>query len=117
MVAPGQCRFEFDTRLFPEAVLCLLRRLAATSGKMGDLAEVSLGDDTSRECRPATASNNLTACPTSRNRFAVSASKAIFCANATLTIRELSVIKCATFLKTYRGKIDASDGGNVVTAK
>jgi hypothetical protein len=101
----------------PEPTFFLPRRLAAASGKTGDLPEESLGEDPSRECCPATASYNRTACPTSRNRLAVSASRAIFCANATLTKRELSVIKCATFLKTYRGKIDASDGGKVVTAE
>jgi hypothetical protein len=77
---------------------------------------LSLDDGASRGCRPATVSYNLTECPTSRNLLAVSARSAIFFAKATLTISELSVIRCATFLKTYLGKIDASDGGNVVTA-
>ncbi len=70
----------------------------------------------SRECLPATASYKLTEWPTSRNLLAVSASKAIFWAKATRTSRDASVIKWATFLKTYRGNIAASEGGNVDTA-
>lgn len=70
----------------------------------------------SRECRPATASYKLTEWPTSRNLLAVSASRAMFCAKATRTIRDVSVIRWATFLKTYRGNNEASEGGNVDTA-
>mmetsp|Transcript_26043 Transcript_26043/g.42339 ORF Transcript_26043/g.42339 Transcript_26043/m.42339 type:complete len:110 (+) Transcript_26043:198-527(+) len=51
----------------------------------------------------------------SRKRSAVSAKMAMFLANATRTIKEASVIRCATFLKTYFGKICASDGGKLVT--
>ena len=70
----------------------------------------------SRECLPATASYKLTEWPTSRNLLAFSASNAMFWAKAARTIRDESVIRWATFLKTYRGKIAASEGGNVDTA-
>ena len=94
----------------------LASRFAASSENMMAVVD-GLSLPPSLECRPATASYRLTECPTSRNLRAVSASKEIFCAKATLTIRDESVIRCATFLKTYRGKIEASEGGNVVTTE
>ena len=92
-------------------------RLAAASENMAVVNPVGLSLPPSLECLPATASYKLTECPTSRNLRAVSASKEMFCAKATLTIRDESVIRDAIFLKTYRGKIEASDGGNVVTTE
>jgi len=92
-------------------------RLAASSEKIAVDVGVALSFPSPLECLPATASYSETEWPTSRKRRAVSASKAIFCAKATRTTSEGSVIICATFLKTYRGNIDASEGGNVVTTE
>lgn len=110
VVETGTSRLQLFECFFSEAMFSSPRRLVASSEKMAALSFLS------RECRPATASYKLTEWPTSRNLLDVSASRAMFCAKATRTIRDVSVIRWATFLKTYRGNKDASDGGNVDTA-
>jgi hypothetical protein len=107
VVAIGESKLEGVEGFFFEPMFCLPSRSVASSE--------NIAAGISRDCR-ATASYKLTECPTSRNLLAVSARRAIFCAKATRTIREASVIRWATFLNTYRGNIEASDGGNVDTA-
>ena len=67
---------EEDAGMSSEALLCFPSRLAASSeNRAVDTLPSRLP---SRERLPATASYKLTECPTSRNRRAVSASRAMF---------------------------------------